>query len=311
MDTKAAEKLRVLEIPYRNLKRTLYRREFDDYKLCGTYYKAGIPFEVTQVTYPEEDYPKGYGEFYPKEPTAYSIAYGALNSQICAAAKTAFQAGEMVLLTGGGCDHIIGVLGGLQKAIGLDKRIGFIWLDAHGDFNTPDISLSGRPGGVCLAVCAGKCCDEWRLGAGLEQPIPTADIILSDARNLDPLEEELIRSTDMVVVDTDHFNDPAAWDKTIAELAQRVDAIVLHIDQDILDAKYIPNSFTPVSSGPEIETTMRNIKTVMETGKVIAYALVSVTFINNKPGQDERTINAMRLLGAGLESWKACPDIRS
>ena len=102
MDTKAAEKLRVLEIPYRNLKRTLYRREFDDYKLCGTYYKAGIPFEVTQVTYPEEDYPKGYGEFYPKEPTAYSIAYGALNSQICAAAKTAFQAGEMVLLTGGG-----------------------------------------------------------------------------------------------------------------------------------------------------------------------------------------------------------------
>jgi len=309
MSTRPVEGLKIIEMPYRNLRRTYYRREIDDYKLCGTYYKAGVPFDVVQVSYPEENYPKGYGEFYPKAPEAYSKAYGAQCGSICKETEAGIIDGKCILLTGGGCDHIIGVLGGLQQALGKDKRIGFIWLDAHGDFNTPETTLSGRPGGMCLAVCAGQCCDEWRLGGGLEVPVKTGNIILSDGRNLDPLEEKAIKSSDMVLLDTAAFNKPQVWKKAVAELADRVDLICLHIDEDILDEKYIPNSFTPETGGPEIDTAMENIKTVMDTGKVMAYSLVSVTFVNGKPGQDIRTLNGMRLLGAGLESWKRCPDI--
>lgn len=307
MQIRDVEKLKVIEMPYRNLRHTHYRREFDDYKLCGLYHKADVPYEAVQIHYPEEQFPKGYGEFYPREPGKYSVAYGVQNSYICKEAKKAAENGECILLTGGGCDHIIGVLGGLQQAYGKDKKIGFLWLDAHGDYNTPATTLSGRPGGVCLAVCAGECCDEWRLGAGLELPIPFHDILLSDARDLDPLERELIASRDIVVIDTDGFNEETLWKNAVEELAGRVDMLVLHIDQDIIDSRYIPNSWTPVDGGPDIETIMRNVKIVMDTGKVAAMSMVSVTFINNKPGQDERTINAMRVIGAGLENWKQFP----
>ena len=52
---KAIQGIQVIEVPYRNMKRVCYRREFDDYKLCGTYYKAGVPFEVVQATYDHEN----------------------------------------------------------------------------------------------------------------------------------------------------------------------------------------------------------------------------------------------------------------
>ena len=49
---------------------------------------------------------------------------------------------------------------------------------------------------------------------------------------------------------------------------------------------------------------------MMETGKVMAFSLVSVTFVNGLPGQDIRTLNGMRILGTGLENWKEYPDAR-
>ena len=306
---KDVEKLKVIEMPYRNLRFTHFRREFDDYKLCGLYYKTGKPFEVVQVHYPEEDFDKGYGEFYPRDPEKYSKAFGVQNSYICAEAKKAAENGECILLTGGGCDHIQGILGGLRQAFGKDQKVGFIWLDAHGDYNTPDISLTGRPGGMCLSVCTGEWGDEWRIGAGIEEPIPFHNVLMSDARELDPLEKALIESRDIVVVDTDGFNDETKWRKAIEEFASRVDYLVLHIDQDIIDARYIPNSWTPASGGPSLETIMRNVKIIMDTDKVAAMSMVSVTFINNKPGQEERTINAMRVVGACLENWNRFPAI--
>ena len=87
--------------------------------------------------------------------------------------------------------------------------------------------------------------------------------------------------------------------------------IYLHIDLDVLDGKYLPNSLFVEEGGPELDTVLDNIKVVMDTGKVIAFSLVSVTFVNGLPGQDIRTLNGMRILGTGLENWKKCPEIKT
>ena len=68
---KAIQGIQVIEVPYRNMKRVHYRREFDDYKLCGTYYKAGVPFEVVQATYDHENYPLAEGEFFDYDPQIF------------------------------------------------------------------------------------------------------------------------------------------------------------------------------------------------------------------------------------------------
>lgn len=295
--------LKVIELPYipcygHDVKRTFGKRELDDYQLCGVYYKAGVPFEVAQALHNEEDYPEGGSE-----------AYGALNGSVCKETVDGIQNGKCILLTGGGCGHVVGLLGGIQKALGKDKRIGLIWMDSHGDFNTPETTLTGLMGGMPLAVIAGRCCDDWRLGAGLEVPIDTKNIILTDGRNLDPLEEEAINSSDIIYLDTDAFNDRLTWRDTIDELAERVDVICLHIDADILDSKYVPDHYTPEPNGPDIETVMENIKWVMNTGKVIGYTVTSVYHEAGKTGSEVSTLNGMRLLGAGLESWKYSPTL--
>ena len=309
MELRPLTGLTVIEVPYRNMRRVYYRREFDDYKLCGLYHKLNVPVCVVQAAYNHEDYPLPEGEFFDYDPEVFSRALGALSGSICQKTEQACKNGSCVLLTGGGCEHVVGVLGGLQKVYGTDKKIGFIWLDAHGDFNTPETSESGRPGGMPLAVAAGRCCEEWRKRAGLEVPIPTQHIILADGRNLDEAERKAIQACNMKVVNTAQFNNPNIWKKVVEQLAEEVDLIYLHMDLDVLDGKYLPNSLFVEEGGPEIETVMDNIRTVMRTGKVMGFSLVSVTFMNGKPGQDIRTLNGMRLLGAGLESWKLCPNL--
>ncbi len=67
--------------------------------------------------------------------------------------------------------------------------------------------------------------------------------------------------------------------KRIGELAERVDAILLHIDIDIMDSRYVPAFKFPLAPGGQTpEAVMRNIKDVMDTGKVIALTVMDVCF---------------------------------
>ena len=307
MKSKPLQGLTIVEVPYRNMKRVYYRREFDDYKLCGTYYKAGVPFEVVQASYHHENYPLEEGEFFSYDPAVFSEALGALCGSICNEAAAGIRKGNAVMLTGGGCEHAPGIIGALQQALGADTKIGLIWLDAHGDINTPETSISGRPGGMPLAVCTGLGCESWQKAAGIEKPLPLENVLLTDGRELDDAEATIIKGGQILYLDTADFNRQQVWRRKVKEFADRVDVIFLHMDQDILDAQYIPNSLMPTPGGPELVTVLENIKAVMETGKVLAFSLVSVTFVNGMPGQDIRTLNAMRMLGAGLENWKSCP----
>ena len=272
------------------------RRELDDYKICGVYRTAGVPFDITQIT--STDKKK------PHEEQMRSISK---------LAEEGIREGKCVVMTGGGCSHAIGMVGGLQQALGRDKKIGFIWLDAHGDINTPESTESGLLGGTPLAVIAGLCHGEafesWMKAAGIDYPLKHSDIIMSDGRSLDPKEAEVLKSTEIVYLDTAAFNNVNRWKEVVNSLADRVDVIYLHIDGDILDGRYTPGQYTAESGGPDVETVMNNIKTVMDTNKVIAFSLVSIFHENDNPCKDLCTLNGMRLIGAGFENWKYCPVI--
>lgn len=55
-----------------------------------------------------------------------------------------------------------------------------------------------------------------------------------------------------------------------------MDILYLHIDQDILDARYVPNHGTVEPNGPDMEQVLSAIDVVMATQKVVAFALVSI-----------------------------------
>ena len=210
------------------------------------------------------------------------VNLGELNARVADAVAGALRDGAFPLQAGGTCNQLIGILSGLQAHYGATARIGLLWLDAHGDFNTPRTSHSQMLGGMPVATAAGLCWPEWRERAGLTAPQPTDRIVMVDVRNLDPDEETLIRATDVEITRFGPEFDPAPVIDAVKRLAARVDHLYLHIDSDILDASLQPNHTTAEPDGPGLVPVLQVIDAAADTGKVRAFAVVSV----NPEGSD-------------------------
>ena len=114
-----------------------------------------------------------------------------------------------------------------------------------------------------------------------------------------------IKKAGLDIIDERGFNDRELWIKRIGELAERADAILLHVGIDIMDSRYVPAFKFPLAPGGQTpEAVMRNIKDVMATGKVIALTVMDVCFESEREGHEITYLNAMRILGTCLENWK-------
>lgn len=267
-------------------------RCLDAYAASGVYQSAELPVTISEPRLPEE-------QRLPDAPDNLGLLGGAIATDVAQAR----QAGRGILMTGGDCSHITGVLGGMQDAHGPSARIGLVWFDAHGDFNTPKTTLTGMLGGMPVAVCAGLGYPFWREQSHIVSPLPTERIVMVDVRNLDPKEEQLIRSTDVTIARVaPGFYGDVELSQAIAELADRVDYVYLHIDTDILDQQFVPNHSTREPNGPDMPQVQAAIETVMATGKVAAYAVVSV--YGEGEGAETTLASGIELIRYGLDSWR-------
>lgn len=224
----------------------------------------------------------------------------AINRNLGDLVATSVGDGRKPVFLGGNCSHTIGVLSGLQRSLET-QRIGLLWLDAHGDFNTPQTSYSQMLGGMPVAVAAGLAWPAWREGAGMTSSLPTNRIVMVDVRNLDDREEQLIRATDVTVARFGEGFDPAPVNEAIDQLAASVDAIYIHIDADILDISLQPNHPTVEPNGPDVAATLAVLRHALETGKVAAFALVSI----NVDGDEGKVslASGKELLVGSLAAW--------
>lgn len=270
-------------------------RELDDYHLCGVYAKAGVPYRVEEIVY---------------APRNGEEVYLTLTRQVSDAVCNGLENGDALLLTGGYCKDAVGVCGGIQRAIGADKKVGIIYLDAHSDMSTPAVTHTGILGGMDMAVILGVDMEEWREAAGLKTPYDDSLVLLSDFREAETDDDgalEIIQNLKIQWLKTEEFEQASLWEKAVKKLADQVDAIYLHIDADILNHKHVPNAACVAEGGPSIDTVMRNIRTVMETGKVLVYGTYGFYFDTDIPGQDSLTLSGLRVVSAGLDSWKEMP----
>jgi arginase family enzyme len=142
--------------------------------------------------------------------------------------EAALDAGAFPVLVASDCTVAIGTLSALARR---EPAARVVWLDAHGDFNTPATTASGYLGGMCLAAA----CGAWDAGFG-----PAVDprrVVLSDGRDLDAAEREEMERAGLRAV-------PAA---AVAR-SVRGERVFLHIDLDVLDPSEMPFSF-PAAHG--------------------------------------------------------------
>jgi arginase len=235
--------------------------------------------------------------------TAVNIGkLGACTAQLVTAGR---RAGYAPLVLAGDDTAAVGVVAGLQQSDG-DAPLGVVWLDAHGDFNTPETSFSGILAGMPLAIIAGHAGPLWRNAARMKAPVPADRIVIAGVRDLDDKEEELLRSTSVRVVRAAELRVGESFQDEVRRLADACSLLSMHVDLDVLDPHLVPSSSTPSAGGLELSEAAAAMAAVLRTGKVAA---VCVSSLNPGGGQrgNRSVASALALLEQALLEWTALP----
>lgn len=141
--------------------------------------------------------------------------------------RTAREARQFPIVLAGNCNAAIGVLAGLGA------RTGVVWLDAHGDFNTPQTTMSGFLDGMTLATATGRCWGEMARGIEGFEPVPDQAVVLLGARDLDPGEEAALARSKIVRLSAEAAT--IGIHPVLQSLSQEMAQFYLHLDLDALD----------------------------------------------------------------------------
>ena len=199
------------------------------------------PIETIRLT-PEDE--REYGEWH-----RLGLANGHLADAVAANTKE----GYLTIGLLANCNSLLGVLGGLQHS-GPTRRplkVGLVFVDSHGDFNTPETTLSGMLGGMPVAVAAGMALTNLRRESGLEPALPTRYIVMAGVRDTDPLEQELLDRSEVEHISVADIRDRSEnLHAQMERLSRLTDIIYIHIDMDVLDPGEVAGHPLTVADGP-------------------------------------------------------------
>ena len=201
----------------------------------------------------------------------------AIDQRVADAVSRAIHEAELPMAFVGDCFTQTGVLAGLGEAVGL------IWFDAHGDFNTPETSVSGYLNGMALATAAGRCWRNVLAKIPTFRPVDERDIVLAGSRSLDPGELDLLSASDVHLVEMEQFAMAGAFEAALDDVARRVKRVSMHIDLDVLDPRELTANRLAVPDGASVARVAEAIDAV-----AAHFTIAAVTFSSYDPAADER-----------------------
>ena len=182
----------------------------------------------------------------------------------------AFAAGDVPVLLAGDCAISLTTL---PAAVRNRPELKILWLDAHGDFNSPDTTGSGYLGGMCLAGASGI----W--DAGLGETAPPKRLVLAGIRDLDPDERVLLERSPATVIG-------ASTVETLVAVKNALDGapVYIHLDTDVIDPEHFPAA-VPAPGGLHPERLYDLIDSVLEDCEL---AGIEITNFDVPEPEDER-----------------------
>ncbi|MBI5348493.1 MAG: arginase family protein, partial [Chloroflexi bacterium] len=208
---------------------------------------------------------------------------GRLQNIVCDDVYDALKKNLFPLILGGDCCNALGMWGGLTHALARgwnpksptsdnvlparsargasqdveSYKIGVVWFDAHGDWNTEETSLSHYIGGMPYAAICGYGNKKLRDDVGITHAAQTDHCVLIGARDLDKPEEALMKTTHLTVLPPDQARRDLSAAKKVLE---RVDAFYLHFDIDALDLTEAPGVNYPAPNGLTSDEAIRMVR---------------------------------------------------
>jgi arginase family enzyme len=202
----------------------------------------------------------------------------------------ALSGGNVPLLLGGDCSLCLTTL---PAALRHRPEARVLWLDAHGDYNTPSTTGSGFLGGMCLAGA----CGEW--SSGLGDPIPPERVVLAGVRDLDRGERELLERSSVTVIGASSI-------ETLVAVKNALDGapVFIHLDLDVLDPERFPAQF-PAPAGLDEDKVFDLLDSVVEDCEIVGLEVTAFEAPEPEPERQAAAKTAMHVLGPVLDALPA------
>jgi arginase len=219
-------------------------------------------------------------------------------ASIAALVETVVRGGAQPLVLGG--DHSVGLgtLAGLAAAA--EQPGGVIWIDAHGDLNTPDSSPSGNVHGMPLAAAVGRA-PEWFRHERLTLPAAEpARVALVGVRSLDQAERAYLHEADVRAFTMSDI-DRIGIERVMREALDRVAGpgfVHVSFDLDVLDPEVAPGVGTPVRGGLTYREAHLACELVAESGLARSFEIVEANPILDRA--NTTALTAVELIASAL-----------
>jgi arginase len=238
--------------------------------LAGTLERAGHEVEVVPVRL----------EGFLTEVTSAPL----LHRQVAEKVSRAREDGRLPVVLSGNCNAA--ALGSLA-AIG---PAGVVWMDAHGDLNTPDTSPSGFFDGMAISVAMGTAWPTLTAKLPGFHPLDPRNLVHVGARDFDPPELEVIEREHIARIPVEGLD---GLDAALADLATRVDQAYVHMDLDVLDPTELRANVYAVPGGLTV-AGMADV--VRATGRHLKIAAAGITAYDPDQDPEGRGVRAAERL---------------
>ncbi|HEU5305009.1 MAG TPA: arginase [Gemmatimonadales bacterium] len=190
------------------------------------------------------------------------------------------ERGHFPLVLGGDHSIAIGTVSGIA-AVGRrqGKSVGLLWIDAHGDINTPDTSPSGNVHGMPVAVLLGYGAEELTRVGGAGPKLAPENVALVGIRSLDAGEKARLKETDVQVhtmADIDRQGVHKVMEKALARVTKSTGYLHVSFDLDAVDPTVAPGVGTPVKGGLDYREAHLIMEVIADAGVMTSLELVEV-----------------------------------
>lgn len=188
--------------------------------------------------------------------------------------------GHFPLVLGGDHSIAVGTISGVAGyARKQARRVGLLWVDAHGDINTPETSPSGNIHGMPLAALLGHGPVELTEVADHAPKLDPGNVALMGIRSLDAGEKKLLKETGIQVhtmSDIDRHGVHRVMEKALARITDGTEYVHVSFDLDAIDPTVAPGVGTPVKGGLDYREAHLIMELIADAGIMTSLEMVEV-----------------------------------